>query len=82
MGDFVILYKDGVASPPLHPVDATGWKNLGWTTAESGDKLTEQVPVVKPIATVDTVPPEGFVSPPVATPKIEEKKPVTQRPKG
>jgi hypothetical protein len=31
MDTFVVLYKDGVASPPLHPVDAGGWIGCGWS---------------------------------------------------
>jgi hypothetical protein len=31
---FVILYKDGGTSPPLHPIDAAAWMTLGWSTEE------------------------------------------------
>jgi hypothetical protein len=34
MDTFVILYKDGVASPPLHPIDANGWVGCGWSTED------------------------------------------------
>jgi hypothetical protein len=32
MDNFVTLYKDGAVSPPLHPIDASGWEALGWTS--------------------------------------------------
>jgi hypothetical protein len=32
MDTYIVLYKDGVASPPLHPVDANGWISNGWAT--------------------------------------------------
>lgn len=51
----VILYKNGEASPPLHSVDAAGWKALGW--AEGAEAPAVSPPPLVP----DPGPPEGFV---------------------
>jgi hypothetical protein len=76
MGDFVVLYKDGVVSPPLHPVDATGWKSLGWTASEQEVEVQNEPPTIP----LEIVPPAGFVAPPVsAESKVEAKKPGSRK---
>jgi hypothetical protein len=51
MESFVVLYKDGEVSPPLHPIDAKGWMTLGWSNSpEIEVKVSEKVAVEKPAA--------------------------------
>lgn len=52
----MILYKDGKESPSLHPVDAAGWKLLGW--AENPDP---EPPPKKAAIVPDAGPPPSSV---------------------
>lgn len=48
MESFVVLYKDGVTSPPLHPIDASGWIECGWS-AENVRGEPDPVPTPKKV---------------------------------
>ena len=46
----VVLYKDGAVSPPLHPIDASGWEALGWTSDQPDIEVPEKIVTKKPTA--------------------------------
>jgi hypothetical protein len=65
----VTLYKEGVASPPLHPIDVGGWLNLGWSYEKEETPKTE--PKTEPNAGT-TASEEVLETAPISEPVMEE----------